>query len=402
MKHVLYISYTGMLEPLGQSQVLAYLKRLHTTQGYTYTLISYEKPKDYNQVQLKKLREELAVYGIRWHPLKYHQRPTLLATLFDVVVGMVWVAFFLALQHVDIIHVRSYIPLCIALPFKKLLRKPLIFDMRGFWADERADAGQCAHTSYEYKAIKALERQGLRTADQIVVLTAQAKAELPRIEPATQLPTISVIPCCVDLEQFKFDPTARQRIRTQYGWHEQTVLVYSGSLGGLYLTQELIELFGVWQQLNPKIHLLLLTRSEHTTIEQLLEAHAIPPQAYTIHSVPLHEVAAWLSAADGAVSLRKVTYSQKASSPTKFAEYLACRLPVLANTGIGDLDQQIKTWNVGTLLQGFTKNEYIAAWNQFSAVLHDSHVQQRCRDCAQHLYHLDIGVNSYTTIYDNF
>ena len=41
---ILYVSYDGMLEPLGQSQVLAYLERL--ADGYEVNLLSFEKPSD--------------------------------------------------------------------------------------------------------------------------------------------------------------------------------------------------------------------------------------------------------------------------------------------------------------------------------------------------------------------
>ncbi len=43
MKEILYLSYDGMTDPLGQSQVLPYICGL-AKHGYTFTLISCEKP----------------------------------------------------------------------------------------------------------------------------------------------------------------------------------------------------------------------------------------------------------------------------------------------------------------------------------------------------------------------
>jgi len=43
-RQVLYISYTGLLEPLGQSQVYRYLMKL--TETHNITLITYENPTD--------------------------------------------------------------------------------------------------------------------------------------------------------------------------------------------------------------------------------------------------------------------------------------------------------------------------------------------------------------------
>ncbi len=41
-KQILYVSYDGMTDPLGQSQVLPYIEGL-SKYGYQYTLISCEK-----------------------------------------------------------------------------------------------------------------------------------------------------------------------------------------------------------------------------------------------------------------------------------------------------------------------------------------------------------------------
>ena len=46
MKHVLYLSYDGMTDPLGQSQVLPYIIGL-SQEGFQFTLISFEKKDRY-------------------------------------------------------------------------------------------------------------------------------------------------------------------------------------------------------------------------------------------------------------------------------------------------------------------------------------------------------------------
>ena len=47
-KSVLYLSYDGMTDPLGQSQVLPYLKGISKA-GYTVHLVSYEKKEKYKK-----------------------------------------------------------------------------------------------------------------------------------------------------------------------------------------------------------------------------------------------------------------------------------------------------------------------------------------------------------------
>ena len=89
-RRVLFISYNGMLEPLGQTQVLPYLHEL-SKRGVKFTLLSFEKPAAFTpegQRECEALKRELSEQGIEWHWLRYHQRPSLPATIFDVQAGI--------------------------------------------------------------------------------------------------------------------------------------------------------------------------------------------------------------------------------------------------------------------------------------------------------------------------
>ena len=87
MSGVLYLSYDGMLEPLGQSQVLAYLERL--APDYAIHLVSFEKAEDWAKPQLRAAVEaRMRAAGISWHPLRYHKAPSALATAYDIAQGI--------------------------------------------------------------------------------------------------------------------------------------------------------------------------------------------------------------------------------------------------------------------------------------------------------------------------
>src|SRR5438309_8996744 len=78
-KRVLYISYNGMLDPLGQSQVIPYLKELAKL-GVEFTLVSFERPQAFTAEGLRRcqeLQQELALSKIDWHKLRYHKTPSL-------------------------------------------------------------------------------------------------------------------------------------------------------------------------------------------------------------------------------------------------------------------------------------------------------------------------------------
>ncbi|MBK7291050.1 MAG: glycosyltransferase [Chitinophagaceae bacterium] len=138
VKKVLYLSYDGMTDPLGQSQVLPYLTGL-TKRGYQFTLISFEKEERF--IKNKSIIEKICSDNkINWHPLPYTSKPPIFSTIKDLrklksQVKKSFIPYF----HFDIVHCRSYITALAGLWMKRKWGVKFVFDMRGFWADERVD-----------------------------------------------------------------------------------------------------------------------------------------------------------------------------------------------------------------------------------------------------------------------
>src|SRR5260370_34914308 len=119
-KGVLYISYNGMLDSLGQSQVLPYLRELSKL-GVQFTLLSFERPAALNSDGIAKrdeLREQLAAERIVWHALRYHQKPSLPATVYDLRHGSRYAKGLVRRDQIEMVHARSHIAPASALPLK--------------------------------------------------------------------------------------------------------------------------------------------------------------------------------------------------------------------------------------------------------------------------------------------
>ena len=140
MARVLYISYDGILEPLGQSQIIPYLNKL--SHENDIHLITYEKkPYIKSKDKLLTLRKDMKKAKVNWKMLHYHKTPSVIASIYDILVGQIYCLIIAKRMNAEIIHVRSYIPCLIALPIKWITGAKLLFDIRGFWADERVDGG---------------------------------------------------------------------------------------------------------------------------------------------------------------------------------------------------------------------------------------------------------------------
>ncbi|HEV8591884.1 MAG TPA: glycosyltransferase, partial [Pyrinomonadaceae bacterium] len=209
---------------------------------------------------------------------------------------------------------------------------------------------------------------------------------------------VQVIPCCVDMNRFQSaTPEARTEIRDRLGIGSRRVIVYIGAFGGWYMTQETADLFAAARDADPNVFAMILTQSPREMIETKLEAHRYSKNDFYISKVPSAEIPLYLSAADIAVSFIKPCYSKQASSPTKNAEYLACGLPIIANSGVGDVEELITKNRVGALVTDFSSNGYLNALRTIETA---NDFSQCCRETAMAEFGLEeVGGKRYRDLY---
>jgi glycosyltransferase involved in cell wall biosynthesis len=98
------------------------------------------------------------------------------------------------------------------------------------------------------------------------------------------------------------------------------------------------------------------------------------------------------------LSFVKASFATQSRSPTKIPEYLAAGLPIIANAGVGDVDQLVNGNNVGTLLEGFSAAEYNMA---IDVIEHLGDIGDRCRKTARREFDLEtVGGARYRRLYD--
>lgn len=395
----LYISYDGMTDPLGRSQVLPYLEGLAAL-GHEITILSCEKPARMH-ADGEAVRAICEPAGIDWQPMAYHKSPPLLSGMIDVAVLKRRAFEVHREKHFDLVHCRSYMA---AIPGHRLKRRygvPFLFDMRGFWADERVERGIWPASNPLFRAayayFKRLEARFFRDADAIVSLTKSAKREVEGW-PAERRPSapITVIPCCVDLKLFA-KAKARAATRKRLGIDAQApVMLYVGSIGGAYLMTEMLELFRVYRQKRPGARFLFVSGHPREEIERLAARQDVTAEELVVVSAKRDEVPSLIAAADLGVSFILATYSAKASCPTKFGEMLAMGVPVIANAGVGDIAEILRETDAGAVVEQYDKTSLTTAIAQAEAAAKDP---ASIRTAASRYFALEGGVERYDAIY---
>ena len=390
---ILYISYDGLLEPLGQSQVLEYLQLLSVE--HEIDLITFEKSADWADVARRDaVAEAVRRARIRWTPLRYHRAPAMPATAYDLARGWMAAEAVVRRRRIQLVHVRSYIPAIIALALKRRHAVPFVFDMRGFWPDEKVDAGTWTRGSLVHRAAKALERRALLDADVVVSLTRAGVEAMRRFEYLAGGGTwFEVIPTCTNLA--RFTPPARPGRDDRDGLR----LGYVGNIGGWYLFEPVLTAFDAIRAADPAARLTVINRGQHAMLRRHLAAHGVPDGSVECRAIGFGDVPDAMRAMDATAFFIKPVLSKRASAPTKLGEFLACGVPCLVNDGVGDMGTIVREEGVGIVVDSLDASVIGAAAVRLAAIAGDPAVRDRCVRTARRYFSLEAGASAYDRIY---
>ncbi len=400
-KNILYVTYDGMTDPLGQSQVLPYLIGL-TKYGYKFTILSFEKKDRYTKYR-HIIEKITATAGIKWEPLSFTTKPPVLSKYYDMVRMKKKLLQLYKLHPFDMIHCRSYLAANLGLMMKRAKGVKFLFDMRGFWADEKKDGGSWNQNKFlfrkVYKHYKKKEAEYVQQADAMISLTEAGKAEIMKWPAYNMQVPMFVIPCCSDMEHFSLTTTTeKRRGRELLGLPiNELVVSYLGSIGSWYMVDEMLELFTVIKEKYTGAKFLFLTHSSPELILSQLEKFNINRDDIVITEATREQVPLYTKAGDINISFIKPVYSKLASSPTKLGEVLAMGIPVIVNSGIGDVEKIVTETKGGVILHQFNRSEYKRVSDEIDALLQLSPVAIRSK--AEIIYSLEKGIQKYSDCY---
>lgn len=396
-KNTLYITFDGLSDPLGQSQILPYLCGI-AANGFQIHILSCEK-KDRLEKEKSAIMAVIGKLPITWDYLFYDEQGGILSRL-----GYIFKIRKLALSYhkkkrIGLVHCRSYLASLIGLSLKLKHKVPFIFDMRGFWADERIDGGiwkkENFIQNFFYTYFKKKEKQFILQSDAIVSLTHAAVTELSKHHADSKfLGKTTVIPCCTDTALFSKEK-AGQLVLPGLS-PEDHLLIYTGSIGTWYYTKEMIDCILTWKEFIPEIKLLILTK-DTGELNKILSAYSEEERSYFLSaSASRKEVASYLAIAKASIFFIKPSYSKIASSPTKMAECWAMDLPIISNTGIGDNDLFFNNNKGGILINHFTTEDYFSACRNYMTLPPQN---GEYRKIALENFDTKMAIEKYTAIY---
>jgi glycosyltransferase involved in cell wall biosynthesis len=360
--------------------------------GHRFDLLSYEKSGPFSSAaQREAMAERLCRSNCTWHPLPYHHGTAKASTVYDLARGLRLARRLVATRAIDLVHGRSYPPAFIASRIRSRTGVPFLFDMRGFYADERADTGGCRRNGAVYRTLKRLEAAFLSQAAGVVTLTEASVPVLRRmLEQAGNDAPLEVIPTCVDLERFR--PAAARP--------DAFTLAYTGSLGGQYMGDEMLAFAAAMVQAVPgaRLRLLVHNRSE-ADLKAGIRRAGVPEERVELRSVPYEQMPAHLEDVSATMAFIRPDPSKVASAPTKFSESVALGLPIAVTPGVGDMDRLVEDHRVGVVVRDLDGDGYRRAALALARMARDGSTAQRCRALALDRFDVRDAVAAYDRLY---
>lgn len=386
----LNLTRNGLLEPLGQSQVVAYLHGL--SRKYRITLISYEKDEDGAHAQrVARAQAECDGLDLSWLAQRFRLQSRVLAPALSML-RMVWlVRREVRGQGIQLIHARSHIPATVVLLVSQMMGVPFIFDMRALWPVELITAGRLRRGLLIHRAIVAAERACLCKFAGMISLTHAAVGHLKKVYPRElEIQRIVVTPTCADLDRFR--PSAMHRTGP-------TVRSYIGTvLSGWFR----IDWLAVWLTAaaahDPSVRFDIVTGDVPKKIRATPDADGHLHDRLNIGPRLPQDMPDAVCRHDLSVMFFTDGLSKLSSSSTRMAEILGCGLPVIANDGVGDVVITIKQYRVGVLVDGPEPDQMSATLTALDKLMADLDLPAHRRAAAKEVISLKAWTDAYARL----
>ena len=403
MKNILFISYDGMTDPLGQSQVIPYLIGL-TRYGYQFTILSCEKQERFT-LHKTEVEDLLKPYSIKWVSILYHKQPPVFSSIYDVYQLKKKAKQLHAKEKFDMVHTRPGIPALIGLWVKKKLGIKFLNDIREFYADSRFDGGMWNDKIFFYKKIyqffKQKENEEIESSDGIVCLTHAAEKIIRQWPQYKKQIPLKVIPCSVDMNLFdpdKIDPAKKVKFKNELKINDDDFIIsYLGSIGSWYLTDYMMQFFKIINDKIPGAKFLFISPNKHEIIADVANRMRLPENKIIVKNAKRNDVPALLSFSEFSVFFIKSCYSKQSSSPTKHGEIMAMGIPVITNEGVGDVADIVATTHSGLLLKELNEKEFKVVADK---IAQETTIDKSIiRNAAMEYYNLENAIKKYAEIY---
>jgi glycosyltransferase involved in cell wall biosynthesis len=149
----------------------------------------------------------------------------------------------------------------------------------------------------------------------------------------------------------------------------------------------------------PAAKFLFISPHRHDEIITAASANQLPAEKIITQNASRKEVPLLLSLSNFSVFFIKPCYSKQSSSPTKHGEIMAMGIPLITNSGVGDVEKIVTKYHAGIIINEFNDAAYTQAANNIAAGQVYNTVA--IRNGAEEFYSLKTAIEKYIQIYQS-
>ena len=393
-RHILVITYWAYPDALVQTYTLPYVRQMLRAlpSGSHVHLVTLEKP----GTPAVKVTDA----GVVHHPFPYRSFGMGGA---GMLLGLAWRLSAMVRRHrIDTVHAWCTPAGMIGHIVSVLTGRPLVIDSFEPHAEAMVENGTWKRGGTAHRLLFLFERLQTRRA-KVLIAATDGMRDYAAVKYGPTSARWFTKPACVDTGRFSEHEIKRPEKLRSLGLENRVVGLYAGKLGGIYLEQEVFDLFRAAQDhWGDPFRVLLLTPHPMAELEPLMAKAGMDRSIFTVMSVPHQEVPTLMGLADFAVTPVKPVPTKRYCTPVKDGEYWALGLPVIITDGISDDSGIIREHRIGSVLESLDRKGYEKAVREVAALLDGSsrrELYERIRPIALRYRGFDRAERIYQAIY---
>ena len=163
------------------------------------------------------------------------------------------------------------------------------------------------------------------------------------------------------------------------------------------MTNEMMRFCKLLSNKKPGAKFLFISPHLHDVIAAEAVKHGLPASKIIVKHASRKEVPLLLSISNYSLFFIKPCYSKLSSSPTKHGEIMAMGIPVITNSGVGDVKEIVEKYRSGFVVDEFTDEAFHNAIDKMGA--ENSFDTPFIRAGAKETYSLTTAIELYNQLY---
>ena len=163
------------------------------------------------------------------------------------------------------------------------------------------------------------------------------------------------------------------------------------------MLDEMLDFFKCLQIKKPNAKFFFITKDDSQLILEKVKSKKIDVSNIKIQPSSREMMPSYIGVSNFSIFLILPVFSKKASSPTKMGEIMNLGIPIICNSGVGDVDEIMEKSMPELLVKEFSNKEYERVINLITNNYKPN--QKTIIETSHSYYSLDKGVEKYKEVY---